>query len=81
VIVNEPEPETDKAETPPCESNVIFSKSKVETVRKSGKLGSLLDEKVRKLHEQAKASSEGNEDNDEPLMKVGDFQIVMNKGD
>jgi hypothetical protein len=26
VIVNEPEPETDKAETPPCESNVIFSK-------------------------------------------------------
>jgi uncharacterized protein YhfF len=41
----------------------------------------LLDEKVRKLHEQAKASSEGNEDNDEPLMKVGDFQIVMNKGD
>ncbi|XP_052100484.1 uncharacterized protein LOC127734578 isoform X2 [Mytilus californianus] len=90
VIVNEPEPEnetTDKqlsddiAENPPPESNKIFSKSKLDTCRKTSRLGSLLDEKVRKLHEQAKASSEVVEDLDEPLMKIGEFQIVMNKGE
>ncbi|XP_063432427.1 uncharacterized protein LOC134714795 [Mytilus trossulus] len=90
VIVNEPEPEnevTDKqisddtAENPPQESNKIFSKSKSDTCRKASRLGSLLDEKVRKLHEQAKASSEVVEDHDEPLMKIGEFQIVMNKGE
>lgn len=92
VIVNEPEHEpenevTDKqvsddtGENPPPESNKIFSKSKSDTCRKASKLGSLLDEKVRKLHEQAKASSEVVEDHDEPLMKIGEFQIVMNKGE
>lgn len=81
VIVNELDPEIEKEENESLvESQSIISKAKPDSSRKHGKLGSLLDEKVRELHEQAKASCE-NEDNDEPLMQVGEFQIVINKGD